>query len=274
MKAIVIGGSVAGLSTALALSRSGHDVAIAERDANPLPPDPVAAFYAWQREGAPQVWHSHAFLARLRNVLRERAPDVYEELLAAGATEMRFGENLPPEFGTFVPQPGDDQLVMLASRRITFEWVLRRAVLALPHVSWRGGVTCVGLLAEPDAAAGVLGLPGRTELDSAHRKIAELERQLRRMQRRADDKADPVPAPAARAATPAAKAPPAKRGASPAKTAKRATATKAVKKTARKSSKKAAGNAVKKRKAAVKAKSKTKPGKRKTSTRRRLTKRR
>jgi adenylate kinase len=55
---------------------------------------------------------------------------------------------------------------------------------------------------------------------------------------------------------------------------KTAAAKKAVKKTARKSSKKAAGNAVKKRKAAVKAKSKTKPGKRKTSTRRRLTKRR
>jgi 2-polyprenyl-6-methoxyphenol hydroxylase-like FAD-dependent oxidoreductase len=101
------------------------------------------------------VWHSHAFLARLRNVLRERAPDVYDELLAAGATEMRFGEKLPPEFGTFVPQPGDEQLVMLGCRRITFEWVLRRAVLALPHVSWRGGVTCVGLEARPDAAAGV-----------------------------------------------------------------------------------------------------------------------
>jgi class III poly(R)-hydroxyalkanoic acid synthase PhaE subunit len=40
-----------------------------------------------------------------------------------------------------------------------------------------------------------LGMPGRTELDSAHRKIAELERQLRRLQRKAED-AEPVAAPA------------------------------------------------------------------------------
>ena len=38
-----------------------------------------------------------------------------------------------------------------------------------------------------EQTAGALGLPGRVELDSAHRKIAELERQLRRMQRKAKD---------------------------------------------------------------------------------------
>lgn len=36
-----------------------------------------------------------------------------------------------------------------------------------------------------EQTANMLGMPGRTELDSAHRKIAELERQLRRMQRNA-----------------------------------------------------------------------------------------
>ena len=39
--------------------------------------------------------------------------------------------------------------------------------------------------AQVEQAANTVGLPGRTELDSAHRKIAELERQLRRMQRAA-----------------------------------------------------------------------------------------
>jgi 2-polyprenyl-6-methoxyphenol hydroxylase-like FAD-dependent oxidoreductase len=167
VKAIVVGGSVAGLATALALSRAGHDVAIAERDANPLPADPVEAFYSWRREGAPQVWHSHAFLARLRNLLRERAPDVYDALLAAGATEMRFGSALPPEFGAYVPEPGDEQLVLLGCRRITFEWVLRHAVLALPHVSWRGGVSCVGLVGERDAASGVPRVGGVRLRDEA-----------------------------------------------------------------------------------------------------------
>lgn len=46
-----------------------------------------------------------------------------------------------------------------------------------------------------------MGLPGRTELDGAHRKIAELERQLRRMQR-----SEAAPAAAKPASRPASKA--------------------------------------------------------------------
>src|SRR5437868_2740368 len=85
----VVGGGIGGLATALACARDGHAVTIVERDNTPMPNDPDAAF-AWSRTGAPQVRHSHAFLARLRNVLRERAPDVLGELLAAGASEIRF----------------------------------------------------------------------------------------------------------------------------------------------------------------------------------------
>ena len=48
-----------------------------------------------------------------------------------------------------------------------------------------------------EQAANALGLPGRTELDSAHRKIAELERQMRRMQRAAEGSPAPATQPAA-----------------------------------------------------------------------------
>lgn len=49
-----------------------------------------------------------------------------------------------------------------------------------------------------EQTANILGMPSRTELDSAHRKIAELERQLRRMQRAAEagGAAPPAPKPA------------------------------------------------------------------------------
>ena len=167
MKAIVVGGSMAGLGAALALSRRGADVVVIEQDATPLPPDPVEAFYTWDRRGAPQVWHSHAFLSRLRKLLLESAPDVHGKLLAHGAYEMRFGQSLPPELGPYVPAPGDDDLVLLACRRITFEWVLRTAVLELPHVAWRGGVECVGLEANPDATAGLPRVTGVRVRDGA-----------------------------------------------------------------------------------------------------------
>jgi len=53
-----------------------------------------------------------------------------------------------------------------------------------------------------EQAADALGMPTRTELDSAHRKIAELERQLRKMQRAAEGEADaPTSKPASKPAT-------------------------------------------------------------------------
>jgi 2-polyprenyl-6-methoxyphenol hydroxylase-like FAD-dependent oxidoreductase len=141
---VVIGGGVAGLATALQLGRAGHDVTVIERDDTPMPATADEAF-EWNRRGAPQVRHSHAFLARLRNLLRDHQPDILEALLAEGATEMRFGDGVPPEM-EFQPEPGDDDLVMIACRRTTFEWVLRRAALAEPNVTIRTGVAAVGLV--------------------------------------------------------------------------------------------------------------------------------
>jgi 2-polyprenyl-6-methoxyphenol hydroxylase-like FAD-dependent oxidoreductase len=144
MRIVVVGGGVAGLASALQLGRAGHDVTVVERDDTPMPRTADEAF-EWDRRGAPQVRHSHAFLARLRNLLRDHQPDVLEALLAEGATEMRFGDALPPGM-EFVPEPGDEELVMIACRRTTFEWVLRRAALAEPGVTIRTGHAATALL--------------------------------------------------------------------------------------------------------------------------------
>lgn len=59
---------------------------------------------------------------------------------------------------------------------------------------------------EIEQACEQLGLPTRTELDAAHRRVADLERRLRRLERAAADMAAPQrPAEAAPAAAPAAK---------------------------------------------------------------------
>lgn len=160
MRILIVGGGVAGLATALSLSRAGHVVQVLERDATPLPPTPVEAFERWERTGAPQVWHSHAFLARLRNGLVARTPDVLESLHEHGAGDLRFGDYLPPTIVDRTPQPGDEELTLFACRRITFEWVLRQRVLANPDVSWHGGVAVEGLVAERDAATGLPRVTG------------------------------------------------------------------------------------------------------------------
>jgi 2-polyprenyl-6-methoxyphenol hydroxylase-like FAD-dependent oxidoreductase len=143
---VVVGGGFAGLGAALTLSRRGHTVTVVERDPTPLPATADEAF-AWDRRGAPQVRHSHAFLARLRNLLRDRHPDVLAALLEAGASELRFGDDLAPTVTNYVREPGDDDLVMLACRRTTFEWVLRRTVTAEGRVEIITGAAVSGLVA-------------------------------------------------------------------------------------------------------------------------------
>lgn len=147
---LVVGGGVAGLGTALCLAEAGFDVSLVERDETTLPATPDEAFEGWPRRGAPQVRHSHAFLARLRNLLRDRNPKLLEDLLAAGATELRFTERLPETLSDTDPRPGDEDLVALACRRTTFEWVLRRDVMEARGVRMTQG-----------AVAGLTGTPGR-----------------------------------------------------------------------------------------------------------------
>jgi len=147
----VVGGSVAGLLTAVALARDGHRITVLERDAEPLPETPCEAFASWQRRGSPQTRQSHAFLARLHNLLADRAPELLEALLASGAERVRFADladSVIPGAGVL---PEDDEITMLACRRVTFEWALRRFTARLPGVAFRDGARVAGLLADPGA---------------------------------------------------------------------------------------------------------------------------
>jgi 2-polyprenyl-6-methoxyphenol hydroxylase-like FAD-dependent oxidoreductase len=151
----VIGAGVTGLATALALARCGRPVTLLERDPGRLPVSVDDAFERWDRRGVPQARHSHAFLARLRNLLRDQAPDVLDALLAAGVTELRFAERPPPEITDRAPRPGDEDLVALACRRTTFEWVFRQKLLAEPDVHLVEDAAVQGLVGTPERITGV-----------------------------------------------------------------------------------------------------------------------
>lgn len=148
MKIVVTGAGVAGLLSALFLARGGHQVVLLERDATPLPADAEQAF-TWNRRGAPQVRHPHAFLARLRNILRDELPEVRDALLEAGSLEVSWSDIAPETLDDRTPLPEDADLTLIACRRTTFEWVLRRAALATERVELRDGVKVERLLAAP-----------------------------------------------------------------------------------------------------------------------------
>lgn len=120
-----------------------------------------------------------------------------------------------------------------------------------------------GVQREVEQLGSLLGLPTRTEVDAAHRKIAELERILRRMQRgQAAERPAPRPSPAPEA-QPQGPAP-----ARPAKAAKRPAASKPsaaskapAKRAARAAAKKNPSTAAAKQNAAKQAGRTTAPGK-------------
>lgn len=146
MRIAIVGAGVSGLGAAVNLANDGHDVVVLERDATPLPTSADDAF-DWNRRGAPQVRHSHAFLARGRNLIRDRMPDVRDALLAAGATEVGWADMVQESITDRSPREGDEDLVMLACRRTTFEWVLRTQALRSDRVEIRDGTIVTGLRA-------------------------------------------------------------------------------------------------------------------------------
>src|SRR5881409_3034803 len=125
LPAVVLGGGLAGLAAARLLRRHFPRVVVLERDRRPETAEPEDAFASWERRGVPQFRHSHAFLARLRVVLLAHLPDVLDR-----------------------PRADDEDVVLLACRRSTFEWALRASVAGRPGIELGEGVMVESLVGE------------------------------------------------------------------------------------------------------------------------------
>ena len=147
-KILVAGSGIAGLGAALALGNGSREVTILDRD--PPPPQGSAedAFHNWERKGATQLRHSHAFLGRLTTLIRERYPDLMAELLAEGTRLFGFADGLPVSLAkNYVPAPGDEDCKLLFSRRTTLELILRRYAAKLPGITFVTDAGVRGLIA-------------------------------------------------------------------------------------------------------------------------------
>lgn len=158
-RVLVIGAGMAGLWTAIALAAPGREIVMLDRDPAPPLGGPDAVFEDWRRRGVGHLRHSHAFLARMRTLVRDRHPALHEALLAQGVRELGFEGVLTARHKqNYVPAPIDRDLAILTSRRTTLELVMRGYAEALPGVSLRPETLVTGLTLTPGSPPNVTGL--------------------------------------------------------------------------------------------------------------------
>lgn len=156
----VIGAGIGGLCTALALAPTGRKISILERDAAPPGDDPDIVFHEWKHTGVGHLRQSHAFLARLRTIIKAEHPRLIEDLLALGVRELPFDAMLTEQQRkSYAPQPEDADLTIITSRRTTLELAMRRYVEALGNVTIRSGFHVRKLLTRK-AEDGVIDVSG------------------------------------------------------------------------------------------------------------------
>ena len=128
-RAIVVGGSMAGLVAGRVLADAYESVAILDRD--PLPDERVA------RRGVPQSNHAHAMLEAGRATLEALFPGFSEEIVSAGGVEVDMGSDFRhyEHGGAITDTPAE--LPMYCATRPLIEQVVRHRMLNHDRVRLR-----------------------------------------------------------------------------------------------------------------------------------------
>jgi 2-polyprenyl-6-methoxyphenol hydroxylase-like FAD-dependent oxidoreductase len=144
-RAVVIGGSMAGLLAARVLADFYGTVTVLERDAFPVSDIP--------RKGVPQGRHAHGLLARGRNVIERLFPGWTDEVVASGGIrgDIAGDVNWVGHGVTLKSAPSD--LVGLLASRPVLEGHVRRRLLALSNVRAIENCVVQGLVASEDRSA-------------------------------------------------------------------------------------------------------------------------
>lgn len=146
-RALVIGGSVAGLLTARVLADKFTEVVILDRDRVPSTPEP--------RSGVPQSRHIHLLLARGFNIMEKYLPGLRDDLIERGALPLRYGEHVRSRVKTGWIDRIDTDVESMSCSRALLEHTIRQRVLARPNVTLCDGVQVDDLLLEHGRAVGV-----------------------------------------------------------------------------------------------------------------------
>lgn len=162
--AVVIGGSIAGLTAARVLSEHFERVTLVERDQLT---DVIAP-----RKGVPQGRHLHGFLKKGELLLESLFPDLIPALIEGGGVPVEQGIDFHwHHFGGWKVRKKSGVVSIFLSRPF-LESEIRRRVLRLPNVRLCDGCDVLGLLSDAERKR-VRGLIlRRREGDAAEEELA------------------------------------------------------------------------------------------------------
>jgi 2-polyprenyl-6-methoxyphenol hydroxylase-like FAD-dependent oxidoreductase len=156
-RAIVIGGSMAGLFTAQVLSQHFQRVTVVERDRCPDQPD--------HRQGVPQSHHVHVLLTQGYRILEQLFPGIDAELAAAGAPQVEWTFDTQMLALGGWASPVHSALVTRPCSRTLLEWIIRQRLMKNDRVEWlQGQVMDLSTNVEKTHVTGVK-LKGETETE-------------------------------------------------------------------------------------------------------------
>lgn len=141
-RAVVLGGSMAGLLAARVLSDAYGEVLLIDRDR--------LVDVSGPRRGVPHGRHAHGLVARGQQILEEQFPGLTDDLAAAGAEPGDFGQACHWYFNGRRIAPADTGLVSVPAGRPVLEEQVRRRVQQLPNVRFLEEHDILGLLATAD----------------------------------------------------------------------------------------------------------------------------
>lgn len=142
-RAVVLGGSMAGLLAARVLADAYAEVLVVDRDRLIGATGP--------RQGVPQGRHVHGLLARGQQILEELFPGFTADAIKAGVPTGDLGE-LRWFFNGRRLAPKATGLTCVSAARPVLEAGVRDRVAALPNVTFLDRHDILGLLASPDRA--------------------------------------------------------------------------------------------------------------------------
>lgn len=161
-KAVVIGGSIAGLLAARVLSTHFDQVILIERDKVSDRPE--------ARRGQPQANHLHALLATGKDILERYFPDLIPSLQAGGAILADLSQAARWHIEGGYRLQYDSGLTGILVSRPFLECEIRRRVLLLPNITVFDETTVEELIATPDRSQ-IVGVRLKRSADKEQSEI-------------------------------------------------------------------------------------------------------